>query len=70
MKRMDPEKLPNNFDIITYWASWAISLSVTISNGFLQLFSIDKQYFTYYTSSKELVVFLLDFVKLKSILPK
>ncbi len=45
--QMDPNKLPDNFDMLTYWASWSISLAVTISNGFLQLFSIDKQYFTY-----------------------
>ena len=33
----DPNKLPN-FDQVTYWSSWSISLLVTISNGFLQLF--------------------------------
>ena len=47
MGQMDPTKLPKNFDIITYWASWTISLSVTASNGFLQLFSLDKNYFSY-----------------------
>ena len=45
--QMDPEKLPRNFDQITYWSSWSISLLVTISNGFLQLFSLDKNYFSY-----------------------
>ena len=44
---MDPTKLPRNFDMITYWASWTISLMVTASNGFLQLFSLDKNYFSY-----------------------
>jgi len=47
MGQMDPSKLPKNFDQITYWSSWSISLMVTISNGFLQLFSLDKNYFNY-----------------------
>ena len=45
--QMDPEKLPKNFDQVMYWATWIISLSVTASNGFLQLFSLDKNYFAY-----------------------
>tara|TARA_B100000035_G_C21023166_1_gene564941 strand:+ start:942 stop:1853 length:912 start_codon:yes stop_codon:yes gene_type:complete len=45
--QMDPEKLPKHFDRITYWSSWSISLLVTICNGFLQLFSLDKNYFSY-----------------------
>tara|TARA_Y100000389_G_C17460814_1_gene521520 strand:+ start:977 stop:1831 length:855 start_codon:yes stop_codon:yes gene_type:complete len=45
--QMDPTKLPKNFDQITYWSSWSISLSVTISNGFLQLFSLDKNFYSY-----------------------
>ena len=45
--QMDPSKLPKHFDQITYWSSWSISLMVTISNGFLQLFSLDKNYFNY-----------------------
>ena len=47
MGQMDPTKLPKNFDQVTYWSSWSISLMVTISNGFLQLFSLDKNYFNY-----------------------
>ena len=47
MGQMDPAKLPKNFDIISYWFSWTISLLVTGSNGFLQLFSLDKNYFNY-----------------------
>ena len=47
MGQMDPTKLPKNFDQVTYWSSWSISLLVTISNGFLQLFSLDKNYFNY-----------------------
>ena len=45
--QMDPNKLPRNFDQISYWSTWSISLLVTISNGFLQLFSLDKNYFNY-----------------------
>jgi hypothetical protein len=47
MGQMDPAKLPKNFDMISYWTSWTISLMVTGSNGFLQLFSLDKNYFAY-----------------------
>jgi len=47
MGQMDPTKLPKNFDVISYWFSWTISLLVTGSNGFLQLFSLDKNYFNY-----------------------
>ena len=47
MGQMDPNKLPKNFDMISYWASWTISLMVTASNGFLQLFSLDKSFFSY-----------------------
>tara|TARA_B100000214_G_scaffold199643_1_gene144552 strand:+ start:139 stop:924 length:786 start_codon:yes stop_codon:yes gene_type:complete len=47
MGQMDPAKLPRNFDMISYWCSWTISLLVTGSNGFLQLFSLDKNYFSY-----------------------
>jgi hypothetical protein len=28
-----------------YWATWILSLSVTISNGFMTLFKLDKKYF-------------------------
>ena len=45
--QMDPEKLPRNFDQISYWMTWMISLIVTMSNGFLQLFSLDKNFFNY-----------------------
>ena len=47
MGQMDPDKLPDNFDQVIYWATWMISLMVTGSNGFLQLFSLDKNYFSY-----------------------
>ena len=52
--QMDPSKLPKNFENISYWCSWGISLSVTASNGFLQLFSLDKNYFTYSIVTEQL----------------
>jgi hypothetical protein len=52
--QMDPEKLPKNFDRFSYWASWTISLTVTVCNGFLQLFSLDKNYFEYAITSEQL----------------
>lgn len=52
--QMDPSKLPKNFDQITYWTSWTISLMVTASNGFLQLFSLDKNYFEYALTTEQL----------------
>ena len=52
--QMDPAKLPKNFDSITYWGAWSISLMVTVSNGFLQLFSLDKNYFEYALTSEQL----------------
>ena len=45
--QMDPAKLPKNFDTITYWTSWSLSLTITACNGFLQLFSLDKNYIAY-----------------------
>jgi len=52
--QMDPSKLPNNFNNISYWITWSISLMVTGSNGFLQLFSLDKNYFTYAIVTEQL----------------
>ena len=52
--QMDPAKLPKNFETISYWISWTISLSVTASNGFLQLFSLDKNYFEYAITTEQL----------------
>jgi hypothetical protein len=54
MGQMDPAKLPKNFDAISYWISWTISLMVTGSNGFLQLFSLDKNYFEYAITTEQL----------------
>lgn len=52
--QMDPAKLPNNFDNFSYWSAWSISLLVTICNGFLQLFSLDKNYFELAITSEQL----------------
>ena len=52
--QMDPNKLPKNFDTISYWAAWSISLTVTACNGFLQLFSLDKNYYTYSIVTEQL----------------
>jgi hypothetical protein len=52
--QMDPTKLPKNFDQVSYWGSWILSLTVTVSNGFLQLFSLDKNYFMYSLVSENL----------------
>ena len=52
--QMDPAKLPKNFGNISYWISWALSLSVTASNGFLHLFSLDKNYFEYAITTEQL----------------
>jgi len=54
MGQMDPTKLPKHFDQITYWLTWTISLTVTACNGFLQLFSLDKNYFNYSTVVEQL----------------
>ena len=52
--QMDPAKLPRNFDNISYWISWTISLTVTASNGFLQLFSLDKNYIEFSITTEQL----------------
>jgi len=52
--QMDPAKLPNGFDGASYWIAWFLSLSVTASNGFLQLFSLDKNYFEYAITTEQL----------------
>ena len=35
---------PSQFQEIIYWATWILSLMVTISNGILTLFKVDKKY--------------------------
>jgi hypothetical protein len=54
MGQMDPAKLPKNFENISYWTSWTISLMVTACNGFLQLFSLDKNYFEYAITTEQM----------------
>jgi hypothetical protein len=54
MGQMDPTKLPKNFENVSYWTSWSISLMVTACNGFLQLFSLDKNYFEYAITTEQL----------------
>lgn len=54
MGQMDPAKLPKNFENISYWTSWTISLMVTACNGFLQLFSLDKNYFEFAITTEQL----------------
>jgi hypothetical protein len=39
----------------TYWATWVISLMVTISNGLMTLFKMDKHYFHLHTVREQLV---------------
>jgi hypothetical protein len=40
----------STFQTQIYWATWVLSLSVTISNGFMTLFKIDKKYFFIHTT--------------------
>jgi len=54
MGQMDPSKLPKHFENVSYWTSWSISLMVTACNGFLQLFSLDKNYFEYAITTEQL----------------
>jgi len=54
MGQMDPAKLPKNFENVSYWVSWTISLMVTACNGFLQLFSLDKNYFEFSITTEQL----------------
>lgn len=37
-----------------YWSTWAVSLAVTISNGILALFKIDKKYYSLNTVLEQL----------------
>jgi len=38
-----------------YWATWVISLMVTISNGLMTLFKMDKHYFHLHTVREQLI---------------
>ena len=52
--QMDPAKLPRNFESITYWTSWSLSLTITACNGFLQLFSLDKNFIAFSLVTEQL----------------
>lgn len=38
-----------------YWSTWSISLLITISNGIIQLLSLNKQYLSYNTTREKLI---------------
>jgi hypothetical protein len=40
----------STFQTQIYWTTWVLSLSVTISNGFMTLFKVDKKYFFIHTT--------------------
>jgi hypothetical protein len=42
-------------DIQLYWAVWVISLCVTIANGLLTLFKLDKKYYFLHTILEQLI---------------
>jgi hypothetical protein len=44
----------SNFDVHTYWATFVISLLVTIFNGIITLFKVDKKYYFLHTTSERL----------------
>lgn len=43
-----------SIEVQVYWVTWAISLLVTISNGILTLFKIDKKYYFLHTTFEQL----------------
>ena len=44
---------PESFSYNIYWATWVISLMVTIFNGILTLFKIDKKYYFLHTTVEQ-----------------
>ncbi len=44
----------NNVQTQMYWLTWGVSLLVTISNGILTLFKIDKKYYFLHTTFEQL----------------
>ena len=40
----------NTFQLEVYWSTWVLSLMITICNGLITLFKIDKKYFFVHTS--------------------
>jgi len=44
-----------SINIVIYWSTWTISLLVTICNGLLALFKVDKQYYYLHTVREQLI---------------
>jgi hypothetical protein len=40
---------------VIYWVTWIVSLFVTISNGILTLFKLDKKYYLLHTSYEQMI---------------
>ena len=51
----DNEELNKEYRLKIYWASWSISLLITVSNGIIQLLSLNKQYLSYNTTREKLI---------------
>ena len=51
----DNEKTNKEYRLKIYWASWSISLLITVSNGIIQLLSLNKQYLSYNTTREKLI---------------
>ena len=45
---------PGTFEYRVYWATWVISLLVTMSNGLISVFKIDKKYYIAHTTLEHL----------------
>ncbi len=45
---------PFLFTQSVYWATWVLSLLVTISNGFLTMFKFDRKYYLYHASFEQM----------------
>lgn len=51
----DNEDINKEYRLKIYWSSWSISLLITISNGIIQLLSLNKQYLSYNTTREKLI---------------
>lgn len=51
----DNEKTNKEYRLKIYWASWSISLLITVSNGIIQLLSLNKQYLSFNTTREKLI---------------
>ena len=51
----DNEELNKEYRLKIYWASWSISLLITVSNGIIQLLSLNKQYLSFNTTREKLI---------------